>query len=426
MRRALRVCAGIALAAGLGSLTVPAPAQDSDAQKSALACPKCGKPGTGKFCSDDGAELARADAVALHVLLSSPQPSEVGRGLTNPLNGLVKDGKVDLERLHALITAYDELVKSGKLGAPAPAPPPAASAMPTVAPEPAFKLPGRDADGEVTCLAPSADGAYLCVGYEKGAVHFWDVPKRERVSSANHQNARVLAVGTHPFAPLVGHASSEFGVKFTLIKSTRSPRLREGSGSITRLAFSPDGTHLATGDGRGELAVWDLWSGTSYRKFAAGSAGVTGISFNPEGSQVAVSNDDGKLVVADVAQGKLVCELAAHDGGCSCVAWSRDGRAIASGGADGVVRLFAPGGKALRRLGTPGKRAVALAFHPKSDACLATASTDGRVRVWDVNAGEAVAELVIPATVNAIAWNPEGTALFVASGGSVQCHEVKR
>jgi WD40 repeat protein len=71
-----------------------------------------------------------------------------------------------------------------------------------------------------------------------------------------------------------------------------------------RLAFSADGSRLATDDRAVEL--WDVVAGTLLRTFDAGAHPVTSVALSPDGARIAAGSSEGRVRVWDADTGALV------------------------------------------------------------------------------------------------------------------------
>ena len=104
------------------------------------------------------------------------------------------------------------------------------------------------------------------------------------------------------------------------------------------MAFSPDGKLLATGAGWGDNSVklWDVAQRKELLPSLDGHRGsITHLAFTPDGSRLGTASNDGMVKLWDAATHQ---ELASFEGGC--VAFSPDGNILATGGHDGMVRLW--------------------------------------------------------------------------------------
>jgi hypothetical protein len=111
-----------------------------------------------------------------------------------------------------------------------------------------------------------------------------------------------------------------------------------------RLAYSPDGTRLASaGVDRtldGTVMILDAVTGQEVASLKGHTSAVNDIAYSPDSARLATAGQDGTVQVWDLAIGQQVAVLKGHNGPVRCVAFSPDGGRLASGGDDGAVRVW--------------------------------------------------------------------------------------
>ena len=180
--------------------------------------------------------------------------------------------------------------------------------------------------------------------------------------------------------------------------------LADGSGIVARLiglservqkvAWSPDGTKLAVAGGSparlGELQVWDVAKKKLELSKTITFDTVYGVSWSPDGKQIAFGCADNALRAIDASTGKETLFMGGHNDWVLDTLWSIDGKQVVSCGRDMSVKLTE--GSTQRFIDnitsiTPGalKGGVhALARHPKRDEVL-IGSSDGIPQIYRMN-----------------------------------------
>ena len=102
--------------------------------------------------------------------------------------------------------------------------------------------------------------------------------------------------------------------------------------SVYSIAFSPDGTTLASGDADGTVRLWDVATATLKGTLEGHTDWIGRIAFSPDGKTIATGSDDWPVLLWDVATGTLKNTLTGqHRGSVFSVAFSPDGTTVASG-----------------------------------------------------------------------------------------------
>ncbi len=110
--------------------------------------------------------------------------------------------------------------------------------------------------------------------------------------------------------------------------------------SVECMALSPDETRLAIGEDRHTCAVKVRDTATGAEKlFGSHGNAITSVAFSPDGTLLA-SGGRQNVGVWRVADGKLLHDLRGHENFVGCVTFSADGRYILSGGYDQTIHIW--------------------------------------------------------------------------------------
>jgi RNA polymerase sigma factor (sigma-70 family) len=165
-------------------------------------------------------------------------------------------------------------------------------------------IPGRQ--GDVRAVAFSPDGRTAAWGMQDGSVRLWDV-------AARTERGRF---------PVHGH-------------------------QVWCVAFAAGGQTVASVDHFGTVRLWDAATGREQAVLRnpcrGGHVHVQALAFSPDGSLVATGGGlDHTIRVWETRSGRQLAHLLEHQGPILGLAFSPDGRLLASASADGSVRLWTP------------------------------------------------------------------------------------
>ena len=165
------------------------------------------------------------------------------------------------------------------------------------------------------------------------------------------------------------------------------------------LAFSPAGELLATA-GMTSVVLWDANSGDKLFTLAGQSVGTTlgynlgigQISFSPDGARLAVANMDGVSKVWNLSTQSALLALPPVSLPAKAIAYNPDGSLLATGGDEGIVTLWDASEGTQIFTATLGGIIHSVTFSPDGES-VAAASEDGRAKIWATVDGQELVNL---------------------------------
>ena len=115
---------------------------------------------------------------------------------------------------------------------------------------------------------------------------------------------------------------------------------RGHSGYVYAVAWSPDGSRIASGSYDQTVQVWDAATGAALLTYGGHSSFVNAVAWSPDGRRIASASHDNTVQVWDAATGASLLTYEGHSYAVYSVAWSPDGRRIASASDDQTVQVW--------------------------------------------------------------------------------------
>ncbi len=186
------------------------------------------------------------------------------------------------------------------------------------------------------------------------------------------------------------------------------------------LAFSPDGTILASGTcgtgntGASQLAdvyLWDVGQGKELRHFPAQQGWIQSLTFSPDGKTLATTGAEVVIRLWDVASGRETQPQSGHRLTIRRLAVSPADGTVFTSGQDGTIRRWDPAsGRELGIFATFTEAIDAMAFAPDGKTLLLGGSFGG-LTLWSVDQRREIRRLARVEERNPIrhvAFSPDG------------------
>lgn len=193
-------------------------------------------------------------------------------------------------------------------------------------------------------LASSPDGTSLAAAYGDNAVRIWDMKTRTVAHTLVGHTSAPDDLAFSPDGHLIASISLFDDSLHLWDVATEKNLVTLDVSSVRALAFSPDGTKLATPGGP-PGQIYAISSGDTPLKptnlvLPDETSWPEDVAYSPDGALIAVVDDAGQVMVWDAAAVKLLATLQSGHQVLLRVAFSPDGTLLAASGYDGVVRLW--------------------------------------------------------------------------------------
>ena len=238
---------------------------------------------------------------------------------------------------------------------------------------------------DCTGIAFSPDGKYLAMLDRAGISLFEPASRKYRVfvpiADLDSSPVPEFAIAFSPNGSLLATGHSSGNVKIWDVTTGKLTATMRVKGMASDLVFFPDGKTLAAA--AEAVYLWDLEGGEKPRSWAEHRFGAATLAISPDGKTLATPGDSKEVWLWDVQRGSIRQRLGVDYKMVEAVAYSRDGRILIAAGGSGNL---------------PG-----LTLNP------------GIVTLWDTKTDKMLHSFrALDVTVRKVALSPDGKLLAVS------------
>ena len=262
---------------------------------------------------------------------------------------------------------------------------------------------------------------------DKSYITIFDSLSGKPFQRLDHNAPSIMVIGSNASETLL--AGGGIRGKVTLWDGRTGEFIRdvgEHRGVVESLAFSPDGSRLASASYDRTAIIWDVAKGTRIATLAGHSGLVRDVTFSPDGELLATGSADRTARVWSMQTFEELGVFSGHDTTVGCVAFDPNGRSLVTGEKRGTVRIWNVEGIGSDTLSRTGQGAPDLAVRPNQTE-VAAAVRDGTLRFWDLQTRAETRRIEVPRgkDLKGVAYSNDGSYVCAASSLLVRWWDLR-
>ncbi len=243
----------------------------------------------------------------------------------------------------------------------------------------------------ISSLAYSEDGSTLIILDKFGELKHWDIEANQIVANTHGVDRHEVIIYS---GVLNAFAAGQENGRIHFYDATtgkqqkgligHSSLFNRDDKNIWSLAFSNDGTLLASGSMDKTVRLWDTENRKHLAKFSLHESWITAVAFSNDGSILASGDANKKIILWDT-ETNAKRELEGHTSGICVLAFSPDGTTLASGSYDGTIRFWNPStGEEISTFTTGHSKFITSLAFSNEDTILTSVDFNGTVDLWNM------------------------------------------